>query len=389
MTLPHNRVESALLRRINERRLLEVIQQQGPSSRAALTRSSGLTAPTVSKVVDALLKRRLVEEIDPLGQTLGRPGRLVQMAAASAVILGVVIDATTCCVVATGLDGRVEESRTRRFATPVTYNALLDSIEAHCRVLLQDTDRTVHAIGVSVPGLVNERLREIVFSPNLRLLDKRNPAIDLELRMGAKCLLLQETSGLCLSERLYGDAKGLHDFAMLDVSTGLGMAVMSGGQLLTGHGGMAGEVGHITVDPTGIRCGCGNRGCLETLATDSALIRRMAERIGQPLSVEGAASRLAATPAEFQPDVDSVSEYLAIAIAAVINIFNPTTLFVHGTLLVAAEDRFAHVLERVRQRTLTASLADCTIVPTRLSKRQGAIAGIMHHLTNTWAPPFR
>jgi len=389
MTLPHNRVESALLRRINERRLLEVIQQQGPSSRAALTRSSGLTAPTVSKVVDALLKRRLVEEIDPLGQTLGRPGRLVQMAAASAVILGVVIDATTCCVVATGLDGRVEESRTRRFATPVTYNALLDSIEAHCRVLLQDTDRTVHAIGVSVPGLVNERLREIVFSPNLRLLDKRNPAIDLEQRMGAKCLLLQETSGLCLSERLYGDAKGLHDFAMLDVSTGLGMAVMSGGQLLTGHGGMAGEVGHITVDPTGIRCGCGNRGCLETLATDSALIRMMAERIGQPLSVEGAASRLAATPADFQPDVDSVSEYLAIAIAAVINIFNPTTLFVHGTLLVAAEDRFAHVLERVRQRTLTASLADCTIVPTRLSKRQGAIAGIMHHLTNTWAPPFR
>jgi len=115
----------------------------------------------------------------------------------------------------------------------------------------------------------------------------------------------------------------------------------------------------------------------------------MAERIGQPLSVEGAASRLAATPADFQPDVDSVSEYLAIAIAAVINIFNPTTLFVHGTLLVAAEDRFAHVLERVRQRTLTASLADCTIVPTRLSKRQGAIAGIMHHLTNTWAPPFR
>ena len=389
MTQPHNRVESALLRRINERRLLEVIQQQGPSSRAALTRSSGLTAPTVSKVVDALLKRGLVEEIDPLGQTLGRPGRLVQMAAASAVILGVVIDATTCCVVATGLDGRVEEARTRRFATPLTYTNLLDAIETHCRLLLHDTNRTVHAIGVSVPGLVNERLREIVFSPNLRLLDKRNPAIDLEQRMNAKCLLLQETSGLCLSERLYGDAKGLHDFAMLDASTGLGVAVMSGGQLLSGHGGMAGEVGHITVDPTGIRCGCGNRGCLETLATDSALVRKMSERIGQPLTVETAASRLAATPAEFQTDVECVSEYLAIAMAAVINIFNPTTLFVHGTLLVAAEDRFAHVLERVRQRTLTASLADCTIVPTRLSKRQGAIAGIMHHLTNTWAPPFR
>jgi len=389
MTAPHNRVESALLRRINERRLLEVIQQQGPSSRASLTRSSGLTAPTVSKVVEALLQRGLVEEVEPLGQTLGRPGRLVQMAAMSAVILGVVIDATTCCVVAAGLDGRVEEARTRRFVTPLTYKELLNSIELHCRALLQDADRTVHAIGVSVPGLVNERLKEIVFSPNLHLLDKRNPAVDLEQRIGAKCLLLQETSGLCLSERLYGDAKGLRDFAMLDVSTGLGLAVMCGGQLLSGHGGMAGEVGHITADPTGIRCGCGNRGCLETLATDSALLRRMAERVGQPLSLEEAARQLAADPQKFQPDVECVSEYLAIAIAAVINIFNPTTLFVHGTLLVAAEDRFALVLERVRQRTLTASLADCTIVPTRLSKRQGAIAGIMHHLTNTWAPPFR
>jgi hypothetical protein len=71
MTLKENRVESTLLRRINERRLLEVIQQQGPSSRAMLTRVSGLTAPTVSKAVDSLLKRGLVEELEPVEQALG------------------------------------------------------------------------------------------------------------------------------------------------------------------------------------------------------------------------------------------------------------------------------------------------------------------------------
>jgi N-acetylglucosamine repressor len=93
--------------------------------------------------------------------------------------------------------------------------------------------------------------------------------------------------------------------------------------------------------------------------------------------------------ADFQHEIRIVTEYLAIAIATVINIFNPTTLFVHGTLLAADRDRFARVLERVKQRTLTASLADCTIVATRSSKRQGAIAGIMHHLTNAWAPSVR
>ena len=386
---PPNRIESTLLRRINERRLLEVIQQQGPSSRAMLTRVSGLTAPTVSKAVDSLLKRGFVEELDPPEPALGRPGRLVRMAADSAAVLGVVIDAQTCCVVAAGLDGTVSEPQTRRFTTPKGYAALLDALEQQCQDLLAGITGRVHGIGVSVPGLVNERLSEIVFSPNLHLLDKRNPARDLAERLGLECVLVQETDALCLSERMYGDARGLHDFAMLDVTTGLGLGVMTGGQVLAGHSGMAGEVGHITVAPDGIRCGCGNRGCLETLATDSALVRMLSEKLGRPLSLDAAAAAIDTRPGDFQHELRTVTEYLAIAIAAVINIFNPTTLFVHGTFLVGSEERFARVLERVKQRTLTASLADCTILATRSSKRQAAIAGIMHHLTNAWAPSLR
>jgi N-acetylglucosamine repressor len=384
-----NRIESTLLRRINERRLLEVIQQQGPSSRATLTRVSGLTAPTVSKAVDSLLKRGFVEELDPLEQTLGRPGRLVRMAADSAAVLGVVIDVQTCCVVAAGLDGHVSEQQTRRLATPKTYVELLDAIEQQCRALLGGITGRVHGIGVSVPGLVNERLQEIVFCPNLHLLDKRNPARDLADRLGVDCVLVQETDALCLSERMYGDARGLHDFAMLDVTTGLGLGVMSGGQVLAGHSGMAGEVGHITVAPDGSRCGCGNRGCLETLATDMALVRMLADKLGRPVTLDEAAAMIRTRPGDFQHEIRTATEYLAIAIAAVINIFNPTTLFVHGVLLAGSDERFARVLERVKQRTLTASLADCTILATRSSKRQAAIAAIMHQLTNTWAPSIR
>jgi predicted NBD/HSP70 family sugar kinase len=381
-----NRVASTLLRRINERRLLEAIQRHGPSSRAALTRVSGLTAPTVSKAVDALLKRGLVEELEPAEQALGRPGRLVRMAAASAAVLGVVIDAGTCCVVATGLDGVVTESRTIRFATPAGYPALLDAVEEACRSLRAAGAAVVHGVGVSVPGLVDERLREIVFSPNLHLLDKRNPARDLEARLGVPCVLVQESDALVLGERLFGDARDLDDFAVLDAANGLGLGVMSGGRLLAGHSGMAGEIGHVTVALDGIRCGCGNRGCLETLATDAAIVRLVGERLGRPVTLDDVSALLATRPADVEPELGTVGEYLAIAIAAVINIFNPGALFVHGVLLAGSRERFAHVLERVRQRTLTASLADCTIVATRSSKRQGAVAGIIHHLTNACAP---
>jgi predicted NBD/HSP70 family sugar kinase len=382
-------VASGLLRRINERRLFEVLQQHGPASRAALTRLSGLTAPTVSKAVESLLSHGFVEEIDPVEPALGRPGKLVRLATVSAAILGVVVDVSGCAVTAAGLDGRVSDAFTRRFSTPDTYPALLDAIEWQCRAILGDGIALVRGIGVSVPGLVNDRLGEIVCSPNLHLLDKRNPARDLAERLGCPCLLLQETAALCLGERLHGAARDLDDFAVLDVEAGLGLGVMSGGRMLAGHSGMAGEIGHVTVVAEGFRCGCGNRGCLETLATDAALIRMLSTTVGRPLGLSAADALLREREADFQHEIRTVTEYLAIAIAAVINIFNPTALFVHGRLLAGSPNRFERVLDRVQQRALTASLADCAIHATRSSKRQGAVAGMIHHLTTAWAPSLR
>lgn len=378
--------EPALLRRINQRRLLAVIQRSGPLSRATLARQSGLTPPTVSKVVESLLTQGLVEEFDQDRPPLGRPHKLVRMATTSAAVLGVVIDARSCCVAETGLDGRVTEEKTLRFTTPDTYERLLDEIEQRCRTLFSRTSATLRGVGVSVPGLVSERLQQVVFCPNLHLLDHQNPARDLEKRLGTECLLIHELQALCLGERTYGGASGLDNFAMLDVTYGLGLGVVVGGMILSGNSGMAGEIGHITVDPTGIRCGCGNRGCLETLATDAALVKMMQDRLKKPLTFDSAAALLAEQGDDFQGEIQVVAEYLAIAIAAVINTFNPTTVFVHGKLLVEHKDHFAQVLDRVRQRALMPLLAECTIVPTRSSKRQGAIAGIMHWLTEGRTP---
>ena len=386
MALKAEPAEPALLRRINERLVLEVIRRGGPSSRASVARASGLTAPTVSKVVESLLSRGLVEEFDQVKSAVGRPSKLVQMATSSSAVIGVVIDADTCCVTMTGLDGRVTEERTLRFPTPDDYTALIDRLEERCRTLLSRISAVPRGVGVSVPGLVNERLRQVVFSPNLHILDHQNPARDLEERLGIECLLVHELQALCLGERTYGGAHGLENFAILDVTQGLGLGVVVGGTVLAGNSGMAGEIGHITVDPNGMRCGCGNRGCLETLATDAALVRLVRERVEKPLSVAEVAVLLDERTADFQQDIHMVAEYLAIAIAVVINTFNPTSVFVHGRLLVERKERFDLVLERVRQRTLTPLLAVCTIIPTRSSKRQGAIAGIMHWLTEARTP---
>ncbi|WP_437228411.1 ROK family protein [Planctomicrobium sp. SH661] len=380
------RIEPKLLRKLNERRVLELIQQQGPLSRAAISRLSGLSAPTISKAVASLLDVGLLEESDAQSSTFGRPAKLIRLAMVNACVLGVVIEPDLCWIVAASLDGQLDTTRTCVFNTPESYTELLDKIELELRALKDTLQSEVRGIGMTVPGLKHQSREEVLFSPNLHILDGKTPGKDIAARMEIQCVVLQESHALCVGERMFGDAQGQDNFAMLDISTGLGLGVMSGGRILTGHSGLAGELGHMTVDPQGMVCGCGNRGCLETLATDAALARSISLRLGRNVEISEAVQSIRGGELDAAVELEQVAEYLAIAFAAVINIFNPSALFVHGVLFSATDELFPRVLGLTQQRALKPSLAECRIVQARGSKRHAAVAGIIQHLTQSWAP---
>jgi N-acetylglucosamine repressor len=225
-----------------------------------------------------------------------------------------------------------------------------------------------------------------VLSPNVPITNGRRPADDLSRRLGVACVVLQESHALCLAERHYGLAKGMDDFAMLDVSTGVGLGVMSGGQLLTGHAGLAGEIGHVTVVADGGRpCGCGNRGCLETVTSDSALAARASEKLGREVDVDEVIDLLAAGKVDLRREVADAVKYLSIGVAAVINLFNPATLFIHTRLFETDPGLFGRVVEQAGKRALPPAFAQCRVVRAKGSKRQGAVAGIIQYLTDAVA----
>ncbi|ODT97352.1 MAG: hypothetical protein ABS79_07565 [Planctomycetes bacterium SCN 63-9] len=168
---------------------------------------------------------------------------------------------------------------------------------------------------------------------------------------------------------------------MLEISTGLGAGGMMGGT-----SGLAGELGHITVAPDGPICGCGNRGCLETLATDSALVRLLTDYFPKTIDLVDVKWLLNEGSERAETALQVVSEYLAIAIAAAINLWNPATLFIHGRLFDVREGLFESICNRARERSLAPSSADCRIVRARRSKRHGAIAGAIHNLFDSHGP---
>ncbi|MCW3095262.1 MAG: family transcriptional regulator [Chthonomonadaceae bacterium] len=378
-------IQPVLLSRINEQQILRMLLEQGALSRAEIARVAGIGPPTVSRAVEALLQSGLIEEDAPQA-AFGRPAKRLRLAVRSSQVLGLVLDAERCRIVCSGLDGKVRADLTQTFTTPDTYEELLERAETALHGLISTPGMTTLGIGISMPGLVDTSLQQGLLSPNLPITNGRAPGRDLEERLGVECLVMQEEHALCLAERYFGNARGLENFAMLDVSTGVGLGVMSGGRLLTGQNGLAGEIGHITVDIGGRRCGCGNGGCLETVACDTALAAIVSQRLGRKVDFEEMAALVESGQLTLGAELDTLCAYLAVALAAVINLFNPSSLFVHGRLFGLDPGLFPRLLEETKPRALAPSFQACRIVQARGSKRQGAIAAIIDHLIDAIVP---
>ena len=311
----------------------------------------------------------------------------LRLATESAQVLGIVIDVNRCWVVATGLDGELREERMHRVETLGNYKDLIDALVKHARALMARPGVRTLGVGVTVPGLIDHRRGLDILSPNVHVIDGRSPGRDLGERLGLECVMIQDQHALCMAERHFGRARGLDDFAILDVSSGVGMGVMSGGRLVRGHSGFAGEIGHITV--------VARRPSLRLRQPRLPGNRRQRHRAGlaglpparaaKSTSTSSSASSARASSIRKRTARRS-SDYLAIGLATVINIFNPSTLFIHGQLFDVDEGLFARVLEETRKRALAPSFADCRIIRAEGSKRQGAVASIIQHLIDSVCP---
>lgn len=381
------RNDPTLLRQLNERSVFEVVRARGPISRAEVARCAGISAPTASKVVANLLDAGLLEQIGSAqSDRAGRPGKLYRVATDKVQVLGAVIDVRKCCIVSAGLDGQIDAAACSEFPTPRTYEQLIDALARGGKELSSRPKMATLGVGISTPGELDPRNQRVIQSPNLHILDGRSPSADLHERLGIEAVMFHETVGTCLAEQAYGAARGMTDFVMIGTYEGFGVSIVSGGRLIQGKDGMAGEMGHITVNLNGERCGCGNAGCLETVATDPAFARAVSRRAGRRMEVEDIVRRAARGQLDVSHELDTALDYLAVGIAAAINIFNPQAVLVCSRMLDVYPDAFDRLKARVARRALAPLAGTCEVVRAEGNTRQGAIAAILHHLTHSLGP---
>jgi predicted NBD/HSP70 family sugar kinase len=259
---------------INRRIVLNVIRAQQPMSRADIARQSGLQRSTVSAIVEELIDAHWVEEGGLSRAGRGRRPTSLRLNDRRA-ILGIDIRPLHTTIAVSDVNAKfltidtIPTAADARTGLRQISECVRRAMDSHSNVVWE-------GVGVSLPGRWNEQIGRLGFAPNLNWKDAdiRTPiaqATDLDVE-------LENAANACaLAEVWFGDRHD--DLIVVTVSEGIGTGVFANGQLVRGLNGMAGEFGHVSLDPAGPECRCGNRGCWETYASNTAAQRYYSEQV--------------------------------------------------------------------------------------------------------------
>jgi glucokinase len=240
-------------------------------------------------------------------------------------------------------------------------------------------------IGIGVPGIIDMQTGMLRESPNLPGWADSPVQAEIERRLGTRVILENDANAAALGEKWLGAAKHVDDMLMLTLGTGVGGGLVLGGRIWHGMNGMAGEFGHMTVEPEGHPCGCGNRGCLEQYASATAVMRLTREAIAA--NPETALARAAGSDPEFsskavfnlaiQGDEEArkifrrVGRALGIAIASLVNGLNLQMYVVGGGVSSAWEAFAPAIFDELRCRSMVYA---ATAPPAHATGETGASA---------------
>jgi len=236
----------------------------------------------------------------------------------------------------------------------------------------------VKAIGIGVPGLIG--LDGMVHSSvNMLPLNGFNLAAYVETRIGLPTVCGNDANVIALGEQRFGAGRTFSSCLVVTIGTGLGSGLILNGRLWTGHGGFAAEFGHITVEPDGYPCPCGNRGCLEQYASAGSLVRfareGMHETAATSLSAEKVAELARTGDVAALSAFERLGYWLGIGLASLTNTLNIQAVIIGGGVSASFDLLLPALRRTIQQRCFPEIFAGLVIEKARLGDDAGLLGG--------------
>ncbi|WNG52061.1 ROK family transcriptional regulator [Archangium minus] len=370
--------------------LLQLVREGRAMSRADLARATGLARSTISQRVEALIAHKLLTESGEGPSTGGRPPMRLAFNARGGVVLAADLGATHCRLAVTDLAGEVLAEQGAELAIARGPDEVLPWMLDRFDELLQGAGCTraeVRGVGIGVPGPVEFDEGRAVSPPimpgwdGIRIPERVHP------RFPVPVLVDNDVNLMALGE--YGAVwrDQVEDLLFVKVGTGIGCGIIASGRVHRGAQGTAGDVGHIQVsDHSGEVCHCGNVGCVEALASGSALAGQL-----RALGLSAAHSRDVVELARAgQRDavrlIRAAGRRLGEVLAGAVNLFNPAVIVIGGDMAHAHEHLFAGVLEVVHRRSTPLAARNLRLVASSLDDRAGIMGCALGVLDEVLAP---
>jgi predicted NBD/HSP70 family sugar kinase len=382
---------SETARDINRRIVLNLIRKHQPVSRADLSRFSGLQRSTVSAITEQLICDRWVAEGAVNDLPRGRKPTFLHLNSKRAGIFGINVRPFVTNMALANLDGQFLVQET--LPTPASADEFVKKVSQRIHELMKaHPEMAYEGVGVSLPGRIDLPSQRFVFAPNLSW-ERQDLKQQMEAATGLAVELENEANACALAEFWFGRQNdGVRNLIAVTVSEGIGVGMVLNGQLVRGPSGLAGEFGHISIVEGGPQCACGNHGCWEVYASNSAALRYYNEKRAGGAHREGVPAREAATAIDFDElinhaehgnpradeAIDLMAQNLGTGLAMLVTGLAPDVIVVVGEV-TRLWDRVGPIINRViQQRSFThASTRLIASGPAPLPRLRGIIALVL------------
>jgi glucokinase-like ROK family protein len=353
--------DSLLIKRINQMAILRFVQQNEPSSRYEIAQACGLSNSTVSTLISELMEIGIIKNLGEGPSIGGRRPVVLGINEQAGHVIAVDVGATAITCGRVDLHAKIHDKLTIRTSKNPAKSlaATVQLVEKVYQQALSHQSPPILGVGVATAGYVRPSTGIVVSASNLGW---RNVDLGTEIQAatGLPTLVGNNANAAALGELYYGVGAGVANFVYVAIGNGIGTGLVLDGQLYRGARNGAGELGHTAVAADGPTCSCGRVGCLESLASGSAIEQMAmtllvdAEEPGtsrpRKITAETVFRRAQAGDAAATAIVDTALNYLAIGIANMVNIVNPDQVILGGGITRSGDYFMEQFLPKIKPR---------------------------------------
>ncbi|SDK22319.1 ROK family protein [Sediminibacillus albus] len=290
--------------------------------------------------------------------------------------IGVDIGGTKVAIALVDQQGEISEQTKIPTDTSIDPKQMIEKIIESIEKLISAADISITeilGIGIGSPGPLNSKAGIITHPPNLPNWRDIPIVEQMKAHFPIPIVLENDANAAAMAEKWLGAAQANQDFAYMTISTGIGAGLFADGKLLGGSRGNAGDIGHTVIDPAYGQCPCGQYGCLEYIASGTAIANRGSAIAGKQLTTQEVFALYQQGNKDITAYIEDVFRILGVACVSLINTFDPEKIVLGGGVSKVGEPLFAKVKEYVSSYALNPAGRQTEIVPAQLDQNAGVV----------------